>query len=283
VPWWFKILAKVVLSRIPIGYGLWRQLGFFRHGHMDEPAYVLKIFNEHISRANLDEKLQGKTLLEIGPGDSISTALVAACYGAKVILLDSGLFATTCMEKYHKLVETLQSAGLTPPDISEAETLDDILAACGAKYLMQGLEDFSFLKDETIDLIFSQAVMEHVRKHEFFTMVCECFRVLVPGGVVSHRIDLKDHLGGSLNNLRFSERIWESDFFVRSGFYTNRIRFLEMTDLFEKAGFIVKISDIERWEQLPIQRKYISNEFINVTDENLLVSGFNVLLLKDTI
>jgi hypothetical protein len=26
-----------------------------------------------------------------------------------------------------------------------------------------------------------------------------------------------------LNNLRFSERIWESEFMAKSGFYTNRI------------------------------------------------------------
>lgn len=108
----------------------------------------------------------------------------------------------------------------------------------------------------------------------------ECFRVLTPEGVASHRVDLKDHLGGSLNNLRFSERIWESEFFVCSGFYTNRIRFPEMIALFEKAGFIVEIYDVRRWERLPVKRQSLSNTFSYLSDGDLTVSGFDVLLRK---
>ena len=282
-PWWSKIFAKIVLSRIPVGYSSWRRLGFFRHGHMDQPAYVLNVFNEHVDRAGLDGKLQGKTILEIGPGDSIATALVAACYGARSILIDSGSFATTSIADYHNIAEVLEFEGLTPPDISKAKTLNDVLDACGAKYLTKGLESFSLIKDGAIDLIFSQAVMEHVRKYDFFSTMLECFRVLTAEAVASHRIDLKDHLGGSLNNLRFSERIWESEFFARSGFYTNRIRFPEMVALFEKAGFVVEISDVNYWEQLPIQRKNLAEIFLCISDEDLKVSGFNVLLCKELI
>ncbi len=82
IPWWLKIFAKIVLSRVPIGYSFWQRLGLFRHGYMDQASYTLNVFNAHVSRAGLDGKLQGKTILEIGPGDSIATALVAACYGS---------------------------------------------------------------------------------------------------------------------------------------------------------------------------------------------------------
>ncbi|MCD6322158.1 MAG: methyltransferase domain-containing protein [Clostridiales bacterium] len=280
VPWWLKIIAKMILSRVPIGYSFWQRLGLFRHGYMDQASYVLNVFNEHTFRAELGEGLQGKTILEMGPGDSIATAIVSACYGARAILVDAGSFAKTEMEGYRKFTEFLKLKGLHPPDISLAETLDEVLAACDARYLTQGLKSFASIGTETVDLIFSQAVLEHVRKHEFLDTMRECFRVLTPEGVISHRVDLKDHLGGSLNNLRFSERIWESDFFSRSGFYTNRIRFSEMISLFEHAKFAVDVCDVRRWEELPVKRLSLSSTFLSLSDEELTVSGFDVLLRK---
>lgn len=35
-PWWLRIGAKLVLSRLPTGYGLWRKLNLFAHGAMDQ-------------------------------------------------------------------------------------------------------------------------------------------------------------------------------------------------------------------------------------------------------
>ena len=108
----------------------------------------------------------------------------------------------------------------------------------------------------------------------------ECERVLTPDGVASHRVDLKDHLGGSLNNLRFSERVWESDFFVQSGFYTNRIRFSNMIALFDEAGFIVDTSETRRWDQLPLNKNALSDDFSSLPENELIVSGFDILLRK---
>lgn len=41
LPWWSRIAAKIVLSRLPAGYGLWRRIGLFRHGEMDRTGYAL--------------------------------------------------------------------------------------------------------------------------------------------------------------------------------------------------------------------------------------------------
>ena len=70
------------------------------------------------------------------------------------------------------------------------------------------------IEDESIDYIFSHSVMEHVRKFEFDDLVDEMYRILRPRGVISHNINYKDHLDESLNNLRFSEEIWESNLFA---------------------------------------------------------------------
>ena len=68
-------------------------------------------------------------------------------------------------------------------------------------------------------------MLEHVRRFEFLDIQNECMRVLCADGICSHRVDLRDHLGGGINILRFSKRLWESDSFTRSGFFKNRIQF----------------------------------------------------------
>jgi hypothetical protein len=93
-----------------------------------------------------------------------------------------------------------------------------------------------------------------------------------------HRVDLKDHLGGGLNNLRFAEARWEAPLFRNSGFYTNRIRFGEMMALFEAAGFECRLPRIMRWEEIPLPRQALDEAFRRLPDEDLLVSGFDVVL-----
>jgi SAM-dependent methyltransferase len=278
LPWWTKIGAKMFLSRLPFGYRTWQRLGLFRHGHMDQSGYLSQVFDTHMSRAGIRDCLTGKTILELGPGDSVGTALVAASYGARAILLDAGAFAVSDVDFYRKLAHDLTAMGLQSPDIREATTLGDVLEACDAVYLTEGLLGFSGIASGTVDVIFSQAVLEHVRKSEFAATMRECRRVLSSDGVASHRVDLKDHLGGGLNNLRFSEGLWESSLFVKSGFYTNRIRYSEMLSQFKNAAFDVEVVDVDRWDGLPIARSKLDGSFADLSDDELMIRGFDVLL-----
>jgi hypothetical protein len=51
-----------------------------------------------------------------------------------------------------------------------------------------------------------------------------------------------------------------------------------MIDLFGKAGFGVEILGIERWKSLPTPRRALDVSYRSLPDEELLVSGFDVLL-----
>src|SRR3954451_4881125 len=94
VPWWARIGAKLVLSRLPAGYEQWRKLNLFAHGSMDRSDYVLRVFRQHFAQAG-DFNDREFVALEIGPGDSISSALVARAHGAtQVHLVDAGMYAT---------------------------------------------------------------------------------------------------------------------------------------------------------------------------------------------
>lgn len=281
LPWWAKISGKIILARMPVGYAFWQRLGLFRHGRMDLAEYAQTIFHSHVSKASLSpDSIAGKTIVEIGPGDSIASAIIAHAYGAKSILIDAGSFAKNTPDDYRSLCESLANKRLQVPNLSQISSIDELLVACEGRYLTKGIASWTEITDESVDLIFSQAVLEHIRRHEFLTLQQHCWRVLKPGGVASHRVDLQDHLGGALNNLRFSEKRWESNFFVRSGFYTNRIQMHDMLQQFTDAGFAVDLGKVSRWDVLPTPRNKMDVMFTGLSDEQLNISGFNVVLKK---
>jgi len=278
LPWWGKIGAKLVLSRIPFGYGLWQRLGLFRHGAMDTASYALSVFDTHVARAGLRGSLEGRTIIELGPGDGLATAAIAASFGARAILVDTGDYANKDLGRYVALSETMNANGIDAPDFSECKTVEAFLNRCGASYLTKGLDSLRQLPSGISDLIFSQAVLEHVRKADFAATMSECRRLLKHGGAFSNQVDLQDHLGGSLNNLRFTNRVWESKFFSSSGFYTNRIRFNSMMQAFSSAGFNVETVETTSWQSLPIPKDKLDPEFRALTDSELCIHSFSVVL-----
>lgn len=106
----------------------------------------------------------------------------------------------------------------------------------------------------------------------------ESRRIQSPSGIGSHRVDLRDHLGGALNSLCFRERVWESEFMSKSGFYTNRIRYSQMLELFQQAGFKVEILNVDRWTHFPTPRHKLAIPFRELPEEELFVSAFDILL-----
>lgn len=116
LPWWARIAAKIVLSRLPLGYGFWKKLGLFEHGEMDQPAQALKTFWEHAKTANFlsSTSREGFSVLELGPGDSVFTALIAKALGATCVwLVDSGSFATTDPRSYANMAAYLRVQGFS--------------------------------------------------------------------------------------------------------------------------------------------------------------------------
>lgn len=278
VPWWLRISIKIILSRMPITYSLWQRVGLFRHGRMDRSDYAIQVFNRHAVQISADRYLFGKTVLELGPGDSIATAILAKAHGGQSILVDAGNFVRADVRPYLILARVLSEQGFVVPDLSNCRTTTDILDKCDSRYLTAGLTSLRQLEGGSVDLIFSQAVLEHVHKNDFLETMLECRRILKAEGICSHQIDLRDHLGGALNNLRFSSAVWESKLFLSSGFYTNRIRYSQMIGFMEHAGFKVRVTDVGYWEKLPTPRSKLSTEFCSLDEDDLLVNQFDVVL-----
>ena len=281
VPWWSKIAIKIVLSRFPLSYHFWGQkLGIFQHGQMLDPEYACEIIDSHYAktRSYLPDTF---VVCELGPGDSLATAMVAPCYGGvKSYLVDMGNYATKNKLYYQQLADFLAAKHFKGFNYVSNFTLNEVLEKNNSYYLTNGLEGLRSLPNETVDLVFSQAVLEHIRLSDISDVIRETYRILKSGGVASHKIDLKDHLGGSLNNLRFSKMVWESNLFSLSGFYTNRLRASEIVELFKESCFKIVSYKESRWEEIPISRGLIHPEFACLAKNDLLISGLEIVVRK---
>jgi SAM-dependent methyltransferase len=272
--------VKLALSRIPVGYSFWQKIRLFRHGAMDDPEYGLRVFSDHWQRSLPFFIAKPAVALELGPGDSVASALIARAHGIEELLLvDTGPYASRDMNVYQHVAKALAHKGFSVPDAATLVDMPSTLRACGSTYLTEGLTSLEAVRADSVDWIWSQAVLEHVRLAEVERSLAAMRRVIRKDGVASHRIDLQDHLGGGLNNLRFSGRLWERDGFAfRGGFYTNRIRSSEWLRRIAGAGFVVESIVEDRWSELPIRRKHLAVQFRNLQEADLCVRGVSLVL-----
>ncbi|MGC2411821.1 MAG: methyltransferase domain-containing protein [Stellaceae bacterium] len=282
LPWWAKIILKMILTRLPVPRAWWRRIGVFRHGCLaDDVERRGADFLGHVARYRALAAAPPRRIVEIGPGDSVAGALWAKAHGAdETWLIDVGRFALEDPAHYRAVIGCIARHGLDPPVLAPPGGIASVLTASGAVYRTDGLSAFAALPDESIDFVFSQAVLEHLPLGQFDRFLGESFRVLRPGGVSSHMIDLRDHLGGALNHLRFSRRFWEWSAVSRSGFYTNRLSYSQICRIAEEAGFIVSTAHLLRWSALPTPRSALDREFQALPDEELAIAGFTLVLQK---
>lgn len=279
VPWHTKLAAKMILSRLPLGYRFWEKLSLFKHGEMDQPEYAFCVFRKHFDRVEFACKSEGFVALELGPGDTLFSALIAKAFGAsKTYLVDVGPFADLDLTPYFRMASFLTMHGFPIPNLQKCNTWEKLAEACSAYYLTEGINSLHDIPSSSVDFVWSQAVLEHVRRGDFLPIFRELRRIQRIGGMGSHRVDLQDHLGGALNNLRFQTQTWESPLMSNSGFYTNRIRYSEMLDLFKQAGFKVEVIQTNRWASVPTPRRKMAPEFRNLAEKELTISSFDVVL-----
>ncbi|HYO09346.1 MAG TPA: class I SAM-dependent methyltransferase [Tepidisphaeraceae bacterium] len=279
-PWWAKGALKLVLAKVPLGYSLLHKLALARHGGMENPAWALDAFLRHYDNADFARKAAGGfTVLELGPGDSLFNAIIARAYGAaSTTLLDVGPFANTDLRLYRQMADHLRGKGLDAPDLSAAQSIGDVLGACNARYETRGIASLRELPSESFDFVFSNGVIQSVWRDEVPETLRHLRRVVRPDGTTVHSIDLRDTMGQSLNHLRFSEKRWESDWFRKAGFYTNRLRVSEIVRLGREAGFEPDLDEVNRWPQIPVARRKLDAAYQSAPDEDLLVATIRIIL-----
>ena len=284
VPWWGKMIGHLAANALPVGYQFWHKLGVLKHGQMSDPAYAYAAFRTHFDRVSFPRSSTAWVGLELGPGDSVSSALVARAFGcSQYYLVDRGDFAQKDVHTYRKMLVFLEEKGLhVPAGMNALDSFQDVLSLCNATYGTEGLSSLKAIPTKSVDYIWSHGVLQSVRLREFPEYIAELRRIIRDDGASSHLIPLIDLSAGALHHLRFPEWLWESEPFARCGFYANRLRYSEMLHIFRTAGFTVNVIALNRWKDLPTPRSKLARRFRALPDDELSVSGFEVVLMPGT-
>jgi hypothetical protein len=252
VPWWGKLGVKLGLAAVGLHGARVRAIGFGRHSfHVSDSERLLGA-RHWLEQAEGVLGRRPRTLLEIGPGGMVVRAPVLAGLGLQRIWFsdidDSG---TTEPGRYLAAAAAARAHGIPAPDLSRCADRAAILARCNASLLIGGAAVLAAIPDGSIDLVVSEATMEHVRRDEMAPLLVQLRRVTAPDGMGLHMIDFMDHLGGGLQHLRFSDQFWASPLVGRAGVYVNRLGLSAMVSRFRRAHFEVAVPEAIMWAKRP--------------------------------
>ena len=239
-----------------------------------------KILRKH------NTSIKNKTILELGPGNSLVMAYNFLMNDAKkVILVDkyplnAYKYVTTNIDK-HVLINQIKKSNKTNKQkiflqkeleyikIKYSKTKLPFIrnSVVDKNYLLFIAKDLSELKDiPKIDILISNSVLEHVENVE--NSILAMSRIISKNGILIHSIDFKDHYNFNRPFLfyKYSDKIWRKYLTKVGVSYTNRIRYDDFIDLFNKYGFDI-IS--EKKIILPVNEKRINKKFLNRKDLNV--------------
>jgi SAM-dependent methyltransferase len=261
----------------------WLARRFHQTGAMDDPEIVVDRAVRVVEAARTGAKpIVGARLVEIGPGHTLGLAISLLLAGAaRVEAVDTVRYAASQPDarSFTELWRRATEAGLVDPtDVADPEA-ELARAAARLEYrVVDGREGWPF-PEQSKDIVYSFSVLEHVR--DLRGLLDESARVLRPGGLSIHTIDLRDHynLGPDenwLEFLEFDDRQWERMTSARSA-WCNRMRAPELHELFAEIFEVVEFS--EETSDLPIgfDHRRVASRFQGFGPEELSVSSVSVV------
>jgi hypothetical protein len=279
LPWWAKIAAKLVISRLPVPHEVWAALNIFRHSYSSgDSDQQLRDVQANLARHQAKAKRLPRTVLELGPGEITTRAVAYRALGIeRTIFVDIGDFGTRDVGAYKRVAHAAKEQRLDPPDLDGARDRAEVFERCGVDYHVKGLEALARLPDASVDFVLSVAVVEHIRRHELAPTFAQLRRVMADDALAWHTVDFQDHIGGKLENLRFSATLWESEWMSGSGFYTNRTSASEIVRMLADSGLEVTIEERALWPMPPTTRSRIAPDVgTGWTDEDLHICSISV-------
>jgi SAM-dependent methyltransferase len=138
----------------------------------------------------------------------------------------------------------------------------------------------------SIDLVFSNSVLEHVYPDVLPAMFDEAMRILRPGGAAMHSVNCGDHYAyfdrkiSQLHYLQFSEsewRLWNNEFQ-----YQNRLRAKEFLAFALRAGFSIALdaSEVRPSRLADLDKIEVAPEFAGYTREELALTNIDFVAKK---
>lgn len=302
-------LLKGALKHIP---GMKRFLPTRTGGSFDS-RYCYAVWMRHLLQYRAFKAGMPESVAELGPGDSLGIGLSSLlCGSSRLYALDVIEYwnADENVGILDQLVELFRSRTQIPdeiefPDVKPTLTdygfpheiipealLDHCLSTARIDAIRRELRDPSspnnefvrsmvpwhgadVIKRDSLDFIFSQAVLEHIEDLEgAYHAMCAWLK---PDGLMSHTVDFKSH-GITIfwnGHWLFSDLEWR---IVRGGrpFLLNRRPLSNHLELLAKSGFqVLNLMLYKRDNSL--SRRSLAAKFAEMTDEDLATCGMHVL------
>jgi len=283
----------------------------------DTARYCYSVWLRHLVMADQNGLCTTpKVVAELGPGDSIGVGLAALLSGAeKYFAFDIVEYAS--LERnahiFEELVDLFRRRERIPladefPEakpqlksydfpchiLSDAK-LDRSLSDSHVERVRQSLlnilgkesviryiapwHERHLLEKESIDMIFSQAVLEHV---DDLTFTYRTFHDwLKPGGLMSHQIDFRCHGTAEKWNghWAYSDLRWKM-IKGRRPYLLNRETHSRHIDLLKETGFRI-VGDTAIKSPSGLSRRELAARFRNMPEDDLTTSGAFIQAVKD--
>jgi SAM-dependent methyltransferase len=140
------------------------------------------------------------------------------------------------------------------------------------------------LPDESVDFICSNNTLEHIPAGKLRDILKEFNRVLKPGGIMSHFIDMSDHFAHFdhaitiYNFLKFSERQWRIlDNRIQP---QNRLRFRDYQQIYEETGLPVTETIVREGAPEELERIRVHVCFSRYSTQELAISHATIISQK---
>lgn len=279
--------------------------------------YCYSVWMRHLVKAHeagLDTRLQ--KIAELGPGDSLGIGLCAVLCGVKEYyafdtkahansernrkILDELVMMLNRREAipdeaefpnispslrehffpHHILTDELLRNSLHPERLGAInKTLNDNRSSniVHIAYVAPWQGVSLYESGGALDMVFSQAVMEHVEQVD--STYAALYKWLRPGGFMSHTIDYKSH-GYTRDwngHWTISEFLWK---IVKGNrpYLINRLPHSTHIEAMKKAGFQI-VGEMKR-NSAPLPRHKLSDKYRTLSDDDLQTSGAFIQAVK---
>ena len=242
---------------------------------------VFEKYCRYMAKKDMSTTLNNKTIVELGPGDSMATAFFFLAYGAKRVV---------CFDRFKLLQNTAKNTLIAQQVLSilpeqQRQHLQTILSFDDQKqvrwnpirlqYLHNRNENIT-LENGSIDIIVSNAVLEHVQNLD--VLFSHMYRILKPEGIMVHAADLKSHdlhHTTELDFLTVPDWLWWLMTFYRGA--PNRKRWSHYKNLLDVHGFertFFKVTSTLPAESIRTLRLKYPEHAKQFSDEDLSCGGF---------
>ncbi len=304
--WTTKATIQRILDAVPLGQKIYfagqRYAGGFRRfsisRHLNDVKTLTAMF------AMTDTPLAGSRAVEIGAGwmPVVPIALwmhgmmSCASYDVSPLLKDEFIpriierlpdadhFESPFLESHPSVREIWnRRRNELQTLVRDGASASTILKRCGINYHAPVDTGALALPDESVDIVFSVSVLEHVPTNEIHRIFSECRRILRPNGIMVHIINPSDHFShgdpsiASINFLQYSEKDFAR--YNTSFCYQNRLRASQYRQMIIQHNFSVlafrapvDFTAMERLDQIPL-----NPYFAQFSKEDLCAHEVNVV------